>query len=158
VIISVGYRVKSKRGTQFRIWAIQVLKDYLLKGQIVNQRIERLEHKVGNIEEKIDFFIRTVLSPVEGIFYQGQIFDAYVFSSDLIKAVRKRIVLLDNYVEIAKIKSFILLRFATNDNHFTHLDKMVYDSVSIILASQYRPINHIIEILPVLYGRLVVLV
>ena len=77
VIISVGYRVKSIRGTQFRIWALQVLREYLLKGGSVNQRIDSLERRVSRTEEKIDFFVRTSLPPVEGIFFQGQIFDAY---------------------------------------------------------------------------------
>jgi hypothetical protein len=72
VIISVGYRVKSKRGTQFRQWANRVLKEYLLKGYSINQRFERLEHRVGETEKKIDFFVKTSLPPVEGIFYNGQ--------------------------------------------------------------------------------------
>ena len=87
VIISVGYRVKSIRGTQFRQWANKVLKEYLLKGYSVNQRLTQLEKRVSDTEEKIDFFVRTSLPPVEGIFYDGQIFDAYKFASDLIKSV-----------------------------------------------------------------------
>ena len=78
VIISVGYRVKSKRGTKFRQWANQILKDYLLRGYAVNKRMEQLEQRVTKTEEKIDFFVRTSLPPVEGIFFDGQIFDAYV--------------------------------------------------------------------------------
>ncbi len=77
VIISVGYRVKSKRGTQFRIWANSVLKEYLLKGYAVNNRIENLEHRVKATEDKIEFFVKTALPPVQGIFFDGQIFDAY---------------------------------------------------------------------------------
>ena len=69
VIISVGYRVKSLRGTQFRQWANHVLKEYLLKGYSVNNRLERLEQRVSCTEEKIDFFVRTSLPPVEGVFY-----------------------------------------------------------------------------------------
>ncbi|GHU48868.1 DNA-binding protein [Clostridia bacterium] len=99
VIISVGYRVKSQRGTQFRIWATNVLREYLLKGYAVNQRIERLEHRVENVEEKVDFFVRTVLPPVEGIFHEGQIFDAYEFVSKLVKSAKKQILLIDNYVD-----------------------------------------------------------
>ena len=101
VIISVGYRVKSLRGTQFRQWANRVLKDYLLKGYSVNNRLERLEQRVSRTEEKIDFFVRTALPPVEGVFYNGQIFDAYVFAADLIKSAKKRIVLIDNYIDEA---------------------------------------------------------
>lgn len=88
VIISVGYRVKSIRGTQFRIWALKVLKDYLLKGYAVNQRFERLEERVSKTEEKIDFFVRMSLPPAEGIFFNGQIFDAYTFVCDLIRSAK----------------------------------------------------------------------
>ena len=98
VIISVGYRVKSLRGTQFRQWANHVLKEYLLKGS-VNNRLERLEQRVSRTEEKIDFFVRTSLPPVEGVFYNGQIFDAYVFATDLIKSAKKSITLIDNYID-----------------------------------------------------------
>ncbi|MBR4689572.1 MAG: virulence RhuM family protein [Bacteroidales bacterium] len=99
VIISVGYRVKSLRGTQFRQWALKILKDYLLKGYSVNQRIERLEQRVTQTENKIDFFVRTALPPVEGIFFDGQIFDAYELVCRLIKSVKRRIVLIDNYID-----------------------------------------------------------
>ena len=98
VIISVGYRVKSKRGTKFRQWANKVLKEYLLKGYSVNQRIERLEQRVSRTEEKIDFFVRTSLPPQQGIFFDGQIFDAYRFASDLVRKAKKSIVLIDNYI------------------------------------------------------------
>ena len=99
VIISVGYRVKSIRGTQFRIWANNVLKEYLLKGYSVNQRVERLEQRVARTEEKIDFFVRTALPPAEGIFFNGQIFDAYTFVCDLIRSAKKQIILFDNYID-----------------------------------------------------------
>ena len=99
VIISVGYRVKSKRGTQFRQWANKVLKEYLLKGYSINRRLSELEKTVALHSEKIDFFVRTSLPPVEGIFFDGQIFDAYKFATDLIKAARKSLVLIDNYVD-----------------------------------------------------------
>jgi len=102
VIISVGYRVKSQRGTQFRIWANGVLKEYMLKGYAVNQRIDHLEHEMHYVKNKlgeIDFQIKTSLPPNEGIFFDGQIFDAYSFVSNLIKSANKRIVLIDNYVD-----------------------------------------------------------
>ena len=99
VIISVGYRVKSVQGTRFRQWANTILKDYLLRGYTVNQRIERLERRVSKTEEQIGLFVRTALPPVEGVFYDGQIFDAYAFASDLIRSARVRIVLIDNYVD-----------------------------------------------------------
>ncbi len=110
VIISVGYRVKSIRGTQFRQWANKVLKDYLLKGYSVSQRLVHLEEKmdarfqnydrqIGSLTEKVDFFVRTSLPPVEGIFYDGQIFDAYKFATDLIRSAKRTIVLIDNYID-----------------------------------------------------------
>ena len=99
MVLSVGYRVKSSQGILFRQWANTVLKDYLLKGYSINQRFERLEHRMSHAEEKIDFFVRTALPPVEGIFYDGQIFDAYTFVSDLVRSAKSRIVLFDNYVD-----------------------------------------------------------
>ena len=99
VIISVGYRVKSKQGTRFRQWANQVLKEYLLKGYSINQRLLDLEHTVAEHSRKIDFFVRTALPPVEGIFYNGQIFDAYKFVTDLIRSAKHSLVLVDNYVD-----------------------------------------------------------
>ena len=110
VIISVGYRVKSQRGTQFRQWANRVLKDYLLKGYSINQRVDQLESKMDQkliahdrqLEEltnKVDFFVRTSLPPVEGIFFNGQIFDAYVFAAQLVKSASSSLLLIDNYVD-----------------------------------------------------------
>ena len=103
VIISVGYRVKSKRGTQFRQWAMKIIRDYLLKGSSFNKRIEHIEErmdtKFSEYDQKFDFFIRTSLPPVEGIFFDGQLFDAYKFAADLIKSARKSIILIDNYVD-----------------------------------------------------------
>mgnify|MGYP000390031919 CR=1 FL=1 len=110
VIISVGYRVKSVRGTQFRQWANKILKEYLLKGYSINQRLNDMEYRMNNkffqIEKtiaehdaKIDFFVRTSLPPVEGIFFDGQIFDAYKFATDLIKSAKCSLILIDNYVD-----------------------------------------------------------
>ncbi|NCO56501.1 MAG: virulence RhuM family protein [Bacteroidetes bacterium] len=102
VIISVGYRVKSKQGTQFRIWANQVLKDYLLKGYSINQRMNRMEDNVHSLIKKvnsIDLQINSQLLPKQGIFFDGQIFDAWPFVADLIKSSHKSIVLIDNYVD-----------------------------------------------------------
>ena len=98
-ILSVGYRVNSVNATMFRKWANSVLKEYLLRGYSINQRLERLEQRVGRTEEKIDFFVRTSLPPLQGIFFDGQIFDAYTFVSDLIRAAKRRILLFDNYVD-----------------------------------------------------------
>lgn len=99
VIISVGYRVKSKRGTQFRQWANKVLKEYLLRGYSLNYRFDRLEKRVSAVEDKVDFFVRTSLPPVEGIFYNGQIFDAYAFCTNLIRSAKHSLILIDNYID-----------------------------------------------------------
>ena len=110
VIISVGYRVKSQRGTAFRIWATKVLKEYMLRGYAINQHLlameERMDKRIGKIEntlvahqEKIDFFVRTSLPPHQGIFYDGQIFDAYTFINDRIREATTRIILIDNYID-----------------------------------------------------------
>ena len=99
MILSVGYRVNSINATKFRQWANKVLKDYLLHGYAVNQRIERLENRVSRTEEKIELFVRTSLPPMEGVFYEGQIFDAHVFASNLIKTAKNSIVLIDNYID-----------------------------------------------------------
>ena len=102
VIISVGYRVNSKRGTQFRIWANKVLKEYLLKGYALNNRMNRIEDNVQALSEKvskIDVEIKSSLKPKHGILFNGQIFDAYAFISDIIRAAKKSIVLIDNYID-----------------------------------------------------------
>ena len=104
VIISVGYRVKSKRGVEFRKWANSVLKEYLLKGYAVNQRIDSLERRVSKTEEKIDFFVRTSLPPVEGVFFQGQIFDAYAKFESFIQSAERGIILIDNYVDLSVLE------------------------------------------------------
>ena len=98
-ILSVGYRVNSINATHFRQWATHVLKDYILKGYAINQRFERIEHRMFENEKKIDFFVKTALPPVEGILFDGQIFDAYAFVSDLVKSAKKSIILIDNYVD-----------------------------------------------------------
>ncbi|MDD3740323.1 MAG: RhuM family protein [Bacteroidales bacterium] len=102
VIISVGYRVKSKCGTQFRIWANKILKEYLLKGHVVDRRLSVLEDDMRNVKTKlneIDFQVKTGLPPNEGIFYNGQVYDAYVFAGDLIKSAKESIILIDNYID-----------------------------------------------------------
>jgi len=135
MIISIGYRVNSLRGTQFRIWANKVLKDYLLKGYALNNRINRIESNVDNLTEKvnllkgyalnnrinriesnvdnltekvneIDLQLKTNLPPNQGIFYNGQVFDAYVFIADLIKSAKKSILLIDNYVDETVLQLF----------------------------------------------------
>ena len=121
MILSVGYRVKSSKGIMFRAWANRVLKGYLLNGYTINERMEKIEQRVAATEEKIDFFVRTSLPPVEGIFYDGQIFDAYRFVNDLIRKAKQRIVLIDNYVD---------------DTVLTQLDKRA-DGVTATIYTQH---------------------
>jgi len=102
VIISVGYRVKSKQGTQFRIWATNVLRDYLLKGYAMNQRMDRIENNYENLSnevKQISLQIKTNLPPNQGVFFNGQVFDAYVFVSEIIKNAKTEIILIDNYID-----------------------------------------------------------
>ncbi len=102
VIISVGYRVKSKQGTQFRIWATNVLRDYLLKGYAMNQRMDRIENNFENLSKEvkqISLQLKTQELPTQGIFFDGQIFDAYAFFSSIIKKAKKEIILIDNYID-----------------------------------------------------------
>lgn len=119
VVTSVGYRVKSPRGVQFRIWANTVLKNYLLKGFAVNHRLERLEKKVAEHDERINFFVRTSLPPVEGIFFDGQIFDAFAFVADLVKSAERKIVLVDNYVDESVLALMSSKRAAVSVEIFT---------------------------------------
>ena len=98
-ILSVGYRVNSKNATMFRQWANQVLKEYLVRGYAVSRRFERLEYRVAKTEEKIDLILNTSIVHREGIFLDGQIFDAYTLVCDLVRSARRRIVLIDNYVD-----------------------------------------------------------
>lgn len=110
VIISVGYRVKSLRGTQFRQWATKILKEYMLRGYSINQRLMLLEDRIDKrlsehdrhlleLDKKVDFFVRSSLQPKEGIFFNGQIFDAYALVSELIRQAKIRIALIDNYID-----------------------------------------------------------
>ncbi len=102
MIISVGYRVKSDRGIQFRIWANKIIKEYLLRGYAVNQRFERIEGDLFYLKKKVDEFdfqVNTNLPPKQGIFFDGQVFDAWQFVSSLIKQAVQSIILIDNYVD-----------------------------------------------------------
>lgn len=141
VIISVGYRVKSFRGIQFRIWANSVLKEYLLKGYSINQRLSELEKTVALHSEKIDFFVRTSLPPVEGIFFDGQIFDAYKFATDLIRSARNSLLLIDNYVD----ESVLLMLSKRNPGVYaTIYTQKITPQLQLDLEKhndQYPPIN-----------------
>lgn len=153
VITSVGYRVKSKQGVQFRQWANKVLKDYLLRGYAVNQRIETLENRIDNklyeheqkiehLTEQVDFFVRTSLPPVEGVFHNNQVFDAHILMSDLVKQAKVRIIIIDNYVDdsvltlLSKRKAGLIAEIYTykKSEQFTlDLDKhnLQYPSVTV---------------------------
>jgi hypothetical protein len=111
VVLSVGYRVNSVKATQFRIWATRILKDYLLKGYAVNNRLKHVEDELGSLKSKvdqIDLQINTHLIPTQGVFFEGQVFDAYVLTSRIIRSAKKSIVLVDNYID---------------ENTLTHLTK-----------------------------------
>lgn len=111
VVISVGYRVKSKQGTQFRIWATKVLREYLLKGYALNQRMARIENSVEHLTGKVNEIslqIQSTELPTQGVFFEGQIFDAYALASKIIRSAKKSIVLIDNYID---------------ENIITHLSK-----------------------------------
>ena len=110
MITSIGYRVKSARGVRFRAWANKVLKEYLLRGYAVNQRLMQLEDRIDRhfseydrhflqLDEKVDFFVRSSIQPKEGIFFNGQIFDAYAFVAKLIRKAESRIVVIDSYID-----------------------------------------------------------
>ena len=112
VILSVGYRVKSPKGIEFRRWANNVLREYILRGHAINQRILAVEERVDNrlmsherrleaVEEKIDFFVRTNMPPKEQIFFEGEFFEARVLLEKLIKMAKKRVIIIDGYIDAA---------------------------------------------------------
>ena len=122
-IISVGFRVNTRKGIEFRRWANGILKDYILKGYAINLRLAQIEERadarfnsqdarIAALENKVDFFVRSSLPPVEGIFYDGQIIDAYVQIVNLIKQAHNSIVLVDNYIDASTLT--MLSNRATN--------------------------------------------
>lgn len=123
VIISVGYRVKSKQGTQFRIWATNVLRDYLLKGYALNQRMNRIENNVEQLTHEVSRIalrLETSELPQQGVFFEGQVFDAYELASKIIRSAKQHIVLIDNYI---------------NESTLTHLSKKE-DGVQILILTK----------------------
>ena len=144
MIISVGYRVNSVRGTQFRIWANKVLKDYLLKGYALNNRMNRIEDNVQKLTEKvesIDLQIQANLPPNQGIFFNGQVFDAYTFVSDLIRSAKKSIILIDNYIDDTVLTHFTKRKNSVKTTIFT---KSVSKQLSLDIDkfnTQYEPIK-----------------
>lgn len=136
VILSVGYRVNSVNATMFRRWANQVLKEYLLRGYSVNQRLMQIEDRIDRrlsehdrhllmLDEKVDFFVRTSLPPKEGILFQGQIFDAHVIISKFVESANTRIVLIDNYVDATVL---------------TQLDKRKPGVKATIITQEIKPV------------------
>jgi hypothetical protein len=122
-VLAVGYRVNSGRATQFRIWVTRILKDYLLKGYVINNRMNRLEDRMEAIDTQINHLelqLNTHLIPTQGVFFEGQVFDAYVLVSKIIGSAQKSIVLIDNYVD---------------ESVLVHLSKR-HDKVSVTLLTK----------------------
>lgn len=144
MIFSIGYRVKSQRGVDFRKWANMVLRNYLLRGYAVNNRLDRLEVKVYKLEEKtrvMETEIKGQLPPHEGVFYDGQIFDAYTFISDLIRKAQKEIILIDNYIDDSVLK---MLNKRADGVSATIYTSHISENLKLDLSkhnSQYQPIN-----------------
>lgn len=141
VIISVGYRVKSQRGTQFRIWANKILKEFLLKGYALNHRVDKIEHKLLEHDQKFDMIIKSSLKPTEGIFFDGQIFDAWQFVSGVIQDANESIILIDNYIDDSVL---LLLTKRNADTKATIYTQNVSKQIRLDLAKhnkQYDPIE-----------------
>ena len=152
MIISVGYRVNSTNATKFRRWATSVLKEYLLKGYAINQQITHLEERIttridsikdtlADHQQKIDFFVRTSLPPVEGIFYDGNMLEPFAFVNKLIRSARERIVLIDNYVD-----ETVLLRLAEREENvqakiYTQRTSPSFNVALVRHNDQYAPID-----------------
>ena len=129
VIISVGYRVKSKQGTQFRIWASRILKDYLLKGYSINNRFNRIEDDVYSLKQKvdkIDLQISAEQLPKQGIFFEGQVFDAYQFVSDLFRRAERTIIIVDNYVDDTVLFHLTKINFRSVQVRFEEISGAVF--------------------------------
>ena len=136
VIISVGYRVNSKQGTQFRIWATNVLRDYLLKGVVLNSRIERIESNYHNLSAQvkdISLQLKTQDNPKQGVFFEGQIFDAYVFAANLIKKATTSLILIDNFVD----ETVLTLLAKRNKG----VSATIYRDLCIILRKIFKCLN-----------------
>ena len=147
-VLSVGYRVNSVQATQFRIWANHILKEYILRGAAVNQRFEQVEERLRqnelgllSVHQKMDYLVQTALPPRQGVFFDGQIFDAYTFASDLIRTARKRIILIDNYVDDSVLK---MLTKRGEGVCATIVTKCITDALKVDIErhnQQYPPID-----------------
>lgn len=166
VIISVGYRVKSVRGTQFRQWANKILKEHLLRGYSVNQRLLYMEshidrrlsehdQQIRELSGKVDFVLKTSLPPREGVLFEGQIFDAYVFVCDLIRRARKRIVLIDNYIDETVLTLLDKRNVGVTATIYT---KRVNDNLRLDIErhnDQYEPVN--VRTIPNVHDRFLII-
>lgn len=155
MIISVGFRANSINATKFRQWANNVLREHLLHGYTVNQRLLQLEHKVAEHDKQIEFFVRTSLPPVEGIFYDGQIFDSYTFATNLIKSAKTRIILIDNYIDES-----VLLMLSKRQDGVSALimTRKITNTLKLDLArhqQQYSPID--VQVSPIFHDRFLVI-
>ncbi|WP_291399313.1 RhuM family protein [Daejeonella sp.] len=158
IIISVGYRVKSKTGTQFRIWANSILKDYLLKGYALNHRVEVIEKKINSLEIKnneFDLILKPNLLPNQGIFYDGQVFDAYEIVSRIIKSAQKSIVLIDNYCDESVLLLLSKRSAKVNATIYTNKKDSVLELDLKKHNQQYNPIS--IQILKKSHDRFLII-
>ena len=151
-ILSVGYRVNTRNATRFRQWANKVLKEYLLRGYSVNQRLLHMESRIDRrlaehdcqireLSGKVDFFLKTSLPPREGILFDGQIFDAYLFVCDLIRRAKARIVLIDNYIDETVLT---LLDKRAPGVSATVFTRKITDTLQLDIErhnDQYEPVN-----------------
>lgn len=170
MIISVGYKVNSKRGVKFRQWATKVLKEYLLKGFAINHGLKEVQNQLAtqdkricSLEERVDFFVRSSLPPVEGVFYDGQIFDAYAQIISLIKQAKKSIVLIDNYINVdtltmlsnraSGVSATIYTRQLTNQQLLdVQRHNQQYPAITIIICQHNHDRFLIIDDNPYLFG------
>ena len=146
VIISIGYRVKSQKGVRFRQWATKVLKQYISNGYVINsdkithERFKELENSVSVLQNQMKLLKNKTIKPTQGIFYDGQIFDAYEFVSDLVKSAKKEIILLDNYID-----ETVLTLFSKNqDIKVTIYTQTITKQLKLDLEkynAQYNPIS-----------------
>lgn len=143
VIISVGYRVKSKQGTQFRIWATNVLRDYLLKGYALNQRMNRIENNMDHLIKKVDtisLHISSHLIPNQGVFFEGQVFDAYELASRIIRSAKSDIILIDNYIDESTLTH---LTKKTKEVKLFLLTKTISDQLALDVKKANEQYGHI---------------
>lgn len=158
IIISVGYRVKSKTGTQFRIWANSILKDYLLKGYALNHRVEVIEKRINSLEIKnneFDLILKPNLLPNQGIFYDGQIFDAYEIVARIIKSAQKSIILIDNYCDESVLRLLSKRASKVNATIYTNKKDSVLELDIEKHNQQYNPIS--VQILKKSHDRFLII-